>query len=210
MASITPRSTKAFNPTAPGILVSLWGGMGYCGRAGALWLLLGLSLTAVAWASAFKVQNATTRLERGVYRLYAKIDYSLSQAPLDALRNGVPLTFRLQMEVLRKREWLWDETVARFSQQYKLEYHVLTRQYVVTNHYSEERKSFPDAGKALGHLGEVENLPFIDAELLEPDETYYGRLRVTLDLDGLPAPLLLVAYLSEDWFMAGDWYTWPM
>ncbi|MCP5419435.1 MAG: DUF4390 domain-containing protein [Gammaproteobacteria bacterium] len=185
-------------------------GTGVFRRAGWVWLLLGLSLTTVAWASTFKVQNATTRLERGVYKLYAKIDYTLSKAPLEALHNGVPLTFRLQMEVLRKREWLWDETVASFSQLYELEYHVLARQYVVTNHYNDERKSFPDAGSALSFLGDIRNLPFLDAGMLQADETYYGRVRVSLDLDNLPAPLLLVAYLSEDWFLNGNWYTWPM
>lgn len=185
--------------------------MSYFRRTGGFWLLLGLSLTmTLAWASTFKIESATTRLERGIYRLYARIDYSLSQDPIEALENGVPLTFNLQLEVLRKREWLWDETVAGFTQQHQLKYHVLTRQYVVTNHLKEARKSFPDLDSALDFLGNVENLALLEEDLLNPDETYYGRLRVTLDLGDLPAPLLLVAYLSEDWYLAGEWYIWPM
>jgi len=173
-------------------------------------LLVGLSLAMTGWASSFKVVNASTRLDNEIYRLYAQIDYQLSQAPLEALQNGVPLTFSVQVEIIRKREWLWDEVLATRIQQFTLAYHALSRQYVVTNLNREDSKSFPDATTAFDFLGSIDNLPLVNAGLLNAEEIYYARLRTTLDLEKLPAPLLLVAYLSDDWYLDGEWYTWPL
>ncbi|MEE4377266.1 MAG: DUF4390 domain-containing protein [Candidatus Competibacteraceae bacterium] len=175
-----------------------------------LCLLVGLSLTANGWASSFKVVNASTRLDNEIYRLYAQLDYQLSQAPLEALQNGVPLTFSQQVELIRKREWLWDEVLTTRIQRFTLAYHALSRQYVVTDLDREVSKSFPDATAAFDFLGNIDNLPLVNSKVLNAQEIYYVRLRTTLDLEKLPVPLLLVAYLSDDWYLSGEWYTWPL
>jgi hypothetical protein len=51
----------------------------------------------------FEVISASTRLEGGVYRLSAQIEYRFSNPALEALQNGVPLTVELEMEVRRRR-----------------------------------------------------------------------------------------------------------
>ncbi|NJN45409.1 MAG: DUF4390 domain-containing protein [Candidatus Competibacteraceae bacterium] len=179
-------------------------------RLGWLCLLVGLAWGTLGWASSFKVVNASTRLDNEIYRLYAQIEYQLSQAPLEALQNGVPLTFSLEVEVIRKREWLWDEVLATRDQQFTLAYHALSRQYVVTDLNRADSKSFPDAARAFEFLGSIDNLPLVNSGILNTEEIYYARLRTTLDLEKLPAPLLLVAYLSDDWYLSGEWYTWPL
>ena len=93
---------------------------------GALVLLALLGMRS-AWAAGFEVRAASTRLEQGVYRLNASIEYRFSNAALDALRNGVPLTVELQMEVRRRRPWVWDETVYTLAQRYRIEYRPLRR-----------------------------------------------------------------------------------
>lgn len=174
-------------------------------------LLLSLLLmVSGAWAAGFKVVNAATWLDQDVYRLNATIDYQLSPATLDALENGVPLTLQLQMEVLRKRTWLWDETVASLQQRFRLEYHALARQYLVTNLNSGELKSFPTQGTATEFLGRIHNFPLLDSSLLQNGEEYYGRLRASLDIEALPAPLRPLAYLSGKWRLTSEWYVWPL
>ncbi len=74
-------------------------------------LLATLLMASIAWAAGFDVISASTRLEGGVYRLNAQIQYRFSEAARDALQNGVPLTIALEMEVRRRRPWVWDETV---------------------------------------------------------------------------------------------------
>ena len=181
------------------------------GRALRLWaLLLGLVWTLSGHAAGFEVLSAATRLEGGVYRLDARIEYRFSAAALEALQNGVPLTVDIEMEVRRRRSWLWDETVYALTQRFQLEYHALSRQYLVGNLNSGERRAFPTRAAALGFMGRIQDFPLLDRSLLTGNERYEGALRVLLDIESLPAPLRLLAYLSDDWRLASEWRIWPL
>lgn len=172
-------------------------------------LLVLLRVTDVQ-AAGFDVIEASTRLGDGVYRLNAQIEYSFSEPALDALQNGVPLTIELLMEVRRRRSWVWDETVYSLVQRFRLEYHALSRQYLVHNLNSGERRNFSTRPAALRFMGRIHEFPLLDRSLLAPDRRYEGALRAQLALDTLPTPLRLFAYLSEDWQLASEWYTWPL
>ena len=172
-------------------------------------LLVLLRVTDVQ-AAGFDVIEASTRLGDGVYRLNAQIEYSFSEPALDALQNGVPLTIELLMEVRRRRSWVWDETVYSLVQRFRLEYHALSRQYLVHNLNSGERRNFSTRLAALRFMGRIHEFPLLDRSLLAPDRRYEGALRVQLALDTLPTPLRLFAYLSEDWQLTSEWYTWPL
>lgn len=175
------------------------------------WTLLWMALwTAGAGAAGFDIVSATTRLDGGVYRLNARIDYRFSPPALDALQNGVPLIVELEMEVRRRRAWVWDEAVYTLTQRFRLEYHALSRQYLVSNLNSGERRGFPTRSSALQFMGQISDFPLLDQGLLVPGERYEGALRVQLDREALPAPLRLVAYLSDDWRLSSEWHTWPL
>jgi hypothetical protein len=178
-------------------------------RARLLTLLLGLLWAIGGHAAGFEVIDAATRLEGGVYRLNARIEYRFSKAALEALQNGVPLTVDIDMEVRRRRPWVWDETVYALTQRFQLEYHALSRQYLVNNLNSGERRAFPTQTAALGFMGRIQDFPLLDRSLLAETERYEGALRVRLDIEALPAPLRLFAYLSDDWRLASEWRTWP-
>lgn len=174
-------------------------------------LLFGLLLMmAPLYAAGFRVLSAETYLDRGVYRLNARVDYQFSQGLLEALQNGVPLILKLRMEVMSRREWLWDEPIARVNQRFSLEYHALARQYVVTNLNSGELKSFPNRTAAVEFLGRLNNFPLLDRSLLKAGENYYVRLSASLEIEALPTPLRLTAYLSGDWLLNSEWYTCPL
>ncbi len=186
--------------------------MPVCALTGIRWLaLLAALLTGPAvWAAGFDVISAATRLEGGVYRLNARIQYRFSGAAREALQNGVPLTIALEMEVRRQRPWLWDETVYTLAQRFRLEYHTLSRQYLVRNLNSGERRAFPTREGALQYMGQITDFPMLDKGLLNPNERYQGALRARLDLDALPTPLRLFAYISDDWRLASEWRTWRL
>lgn len=173
-------------------------------------LLLGLLWASGGWAAGFEVTNAATRLEGGVYRLNAQIEYRLSKAALEALQNGVPLIVDIEIEVRRRRSWLWDETVHALTQRFRLEYHELSQQYLVSNLNSGERRAFPTRTAALGFMGRIQDFPLLDRSLLAENERYEGALRVRLDIEALPAPLRLLAYLSDDWRLTSEWHAWPL
>lgn len=180
-------------------------------RLVALLSLLSLLLGASgAWAAEFRVLDTATRLENGVYRLDARLEYRFSRAALEALQNGVPLTVDIQMEVRRHRSWLWNETVYALTQRFQLEYRPLSRQYLVSNRNSGERQTFTSQDAALQFMGQIRDFPLLDQSLLTQDAQYEGAIRAVLALDALPAPLRLMAYLSEDWRLASAWRVWPL
>lgn len=171
--------------------------------------LLSLVSTA-ARADAFTIEHAYTSLENHVYHLSASIDYSFTHDALEALDNGVPLTLQLDIEVLRPRWWWWDKDVASLEQRYQLQYHALTKKYIVINLNSGAQHSYTTLPSALSALGNIENLPILDDNLLAPGKSYRARMRVRLDIEALPAPLRPLAYISSQWRLDSEWYTWSL
>ncbi len=158
----------------------------------------------------FRVINARTQLVNGVYRLQARMDLVMSPETLEALTSGVPLTFVVDMEVSRHRHWLWNTTVAQLEQRYRLEYHSLTDLFLVTNLTTGIQDSHYNLESALKELGRIDGFPLLDHRLLANRERYQAQLRVRLDVEALPAPLRVSAYVSPEWRLTSPWYNWPL
>lgn len=180
------------------------------------WLLIGwlglclpLSLSA-AEEGYFSVRDARTELRDGVYLLDANIDFDLSGEALDALHSGLPLVIKIEIKVEREREWLWKETVAEVRQRYRLQFHALSDRYVVHNLNTDARSSFAELEDALYTIGAVRAFPMLDRRLLDPEAEYIASLRATLDVEELPTPMRLWAYVSEQWRLDSEWYQWSL
>jgi hypothetical protein len=176
-------------------------------------LLLSLCCLVAAsqtWARETRITDARTLLVDNVYRLGARVDFDFNDTLYGALHNGVPLLIELRIEVLRDREWLWPELIAELSQRFKLEYHALSRRYMVNNFSTGSQHSFPALHDALAYIGDVYDLPLIDAQLLKPDEKYYVRMRADIDVEALPTPVRAWAYLGSEWSLKSKWYRWQL
>ena len=190
-------------------------GPGYRSIAAALlWMLLCNHALAQDDASTgrFDVRSAYTQVLDGVYHVSAQIDYGLTQPAIDALRNGVPLTFKLDIEVSRKRRWMPDVTEHELLQRYELSFHALSERYIVRNLNSGEQHSFDTLSSALVGLGDIDRLPVLDASLLKDDKDYRIGMRATLDIKSLSGPLRLLASLFRfnDWRLTSNWHTWAL
>ncbi len=172
--------------------------------------LPGLAPAAGDDGALFSVERAGTRLVEDVYRLDAYIDYRFSPAVLDALENGVPLTVEVRVEVIRPRWWWWDAEVAVVSQHSLLQFHALSRQYLLTSLNTGAQLSFSRLQAALEAMGTLSDIPLLDRKLLAPEVQYQARLRAQLDIESLPSPLRPVAYLSTEWRLASEWFEWPL
>lgn len=208
MASITRASTNGISTVAlPHGGHGRWAGLLLC-------LLLCLAATTVradtVRDSSFEVREARSLLVDGVYRVSAQVDYRLGDQALEALRHGVPLVLEIRIQVYRQREWLWNEQVAQLRQRYQLRYHALSQRYLVLSFNTGVQQSFQRLDDALHSVGMLYDLPLLDARLLAEDGRYELRLRADLDIEELPTPIRLWAYLSSGWAVTSDWYTWPL
>ena len=163
-----------------------------------------------SWARETRIVDTRTLLVDGVYRLGAHVDFDFNDTLHDALHNGVPLLIELRIEVLRDRRWLWSETIAELRQRFKLEFHALSRRYLVENFSTGGQHSFATLNEALNYIGNIYDLPLIDAQLLGSRHRYLVRMRADIDVEALPTPVRLWAYLGSEWSLKSKWFEWQL
>ncbi len=179
-------------------------------KLAALCLCLMVAAPPAAAKGEFLVRNAVAFERDGVYYINASIDYELNDFAIEALESGVALTFEVRLEVERSRRWRPDKEVAELLQLYELQFHALSERYIVRNLNSGEQNTYLTLGGALGALGQIENLPLLDAALLKPERIYEVRLKAVLDIRSFPGPLRLVSAFFGDWRLASRWYEWRL
>jgi hypothetical protein len=158
----------------------------------------------------FDVLSAATMIDDQVLRLDASFDLQFGDALDEALHSGVSLFLLVEIEALRKRDYVWSESIARVEQRYQINYHALTEQYVLRNINSGVRFKFPNFESLQRVVSTLVDFPFLDLGLLDYDSEYFGRIRIGLDSDQFPTPLKLMSYFSSDWDPQSEWYTWPL
>lgn len=177
---------------------------------GVLLLVFALLLPGLLQAKGFTIRSVETRLQEGVYLLNTRIDFAFSEEAQKALQSGIPIIILLDIELEKERNWWWNKTVATLQQGYLLLYHALTEKYIVNNLNSGAQYDYTSLDATLSALGRINGLPLIDSALLAKGSTYRIKVRVHLDIESLPAPMRPLAYISSDWQLASDWYTWPL
>ena len=165
---------------------------------------------AAAEKGRFAVHTAYTELIDGVYFLNADVEFSLDEPSLKALEASLPLTIRFEMEIIRDRRFIWDETIARLEHVDQIAYHPLSQRYLVREFATGEVESFASYRAAIARLGQVSDIPLINQALLDPDAKYRVRIRAVLDLSEYSAPLRLYASFWQDWTIRSDWYEWAL
>ena len=158
----------------------------------------------------FYVLFSETEMVEKVVRLDAGFDLKLSPELIEAISKGVPITINIEMEVLRKRGFWLDDEVARVTQRYTITYNDLTRSYGLDNLNSGTHFNLPTLDSTLWVISALSDFPFLDTSLLDPEASYYYRIRLGVDVESLPVPLRAMAYLFSSWHLTSDWYTWPL
>jgi hypothetical protein len=80
-------------------------------------------------AQGIEVKSASFNAGDDYYVLEAQFDIALTHTLEEALNKGVSLYFLLEFELIRPRWYCSNERVIGFSQQHRLSYNALTRQY---------------------------------------------------------------------------------
>lgn len=164
----------------------------------------------LALASGFKVSSVQPRASGQTLHLNGSADLTLTPEVEEAIGNGIPVEIVLDFRLYRDRALMWDERVASWTLRRELRYHALTGQYLINAMPGGPvaRESFTSINEALAHTGSLTDvtLPLL-APLLSGAEYYLG-VRVSLDIEALPALLRPLAYTSRAWDLNSGWSTW--
>jgi len=165
-------------------------------------LALGLILVAtpaIAQPGEFSVDEINPRVEDNLLAVDARIEYALGDTVIEALENGVELVITQTLRLERKRWWWSNATVINQQRRYRLQYHAISRRYVLTRLANGDSRSFRNLDSLLARLGNIEAWPVIHDDQLNASGHYDVVLMTQLELDTLPRLLRTVALVNADW-----------
>ena len=172
-----------------------------------LWLL---PFSGYADEFAAEVKQAKITLQSNSYVLSADIVYQLSEKAKEALQNGVPLFWNIQVKMLQHRNVLWDKTLVDTAIRYRIQYHALLNMYRVRNEGNGKVYNFSTLSAALDLMSAVRNFRVIEKAELAPEKQYLCAVKVNFDREALPLPLRPIAYIDPQWYLSSDWTLWPL
>ena len=181
------------------------------------WLVVVLTVLFISWpdfsaaddSGEFLVEDAHAWSDAGMQMLDARFAIRLSSGAREALENSVPLVLELHVQLVKTHKWFWDSVEVDLTQRRQLEYHALSRSYLVKNLNAGTQSNYRRLEDALLAAGTIENLVLTDAQL-QPEQRYIVRIRGSLDVESLPTPVRLLAYVSSAWDMQSEWYSWQL
>jgi hypothetical protein len=172
------------------------------------WLMLLVCLPVLAWAAEIEVIDPQITATDDGYVLSADFKFELNQRLEDAVSKGLMLHFVADFELNRGRWYWFDEKVVTRSQDYRLSYHALTRQYRVST--GGLHQSFASLNEALAMLSRLRGWLVVDKGdlLVRPGEPYQAAIRLRLDITQLPRPFQITSLGNKDWNLASDRKAW--
>jgi len=169
-----------------------------------------LPFSGYAGEFAAEVKQAEITMQGDSTMLSADIVYQLSEKAMDALQNGVPLFWDIQVKMLQHLDFFWDKTLIETAIRYRLQYHALLNMYRVRNEGSGDVYNFSTLSAALDLMSAVRDFRLLEKARLDSEKQYLVAVRVNFDRDALPLPLRPIAYIDPQWYLSSDWTLWPL
>ena len=159
-----------------------------------------------------EVRSAYVNVDQGVFQLFARVAYPVNDDIRAALKDGLMLTFDLDVVVSRERRFWMDETVAEYTLKRELIYHAVSDRYVTRDldARSTEQRSYATLEEALEALGTVEAWPFLVSPQLSMNRQYRVSLRAGVRRGHLPDTLRVLLFWTDDWHRESDWFSWSL
>ncbi|WP_153719384.1 DUF4390 domain-containing protein [Spiribacter salilacus] len=164
-----------------------------------VWALAGTALS----SGDFRVDNIVPRFEAELLSMDAQLTYRLSEKADQALTNGLPLEIQQTLQVQRKRKWWFNAAVVTQQRHYRIQFHALSRRYVLTRLETGASRSFRDRQALLSALGRIEGWPVMRESAVQALGPIQLRLTTKLVRDALPRVLRMAAWLDADWQLRG-------
>lgn len=157
------------------------------------------------------------QLQSGVFKtldlmLSLKSKIVMSEAQEQMLFNGIPLTFVYDIRIEEKGFWgFWKGRHYLKEIRYLLFYHGLSKQFVVRDLETKKQHSYPTLSLALLSISTLTDVDFrITDEAGIRLDRFQGQAKLWLDIEALPTPLRIPAYLSKHWWLNSSWFKWEL
>jgi len=170
--------------------------------------------TAAARADALdgvlEVQSAFVNLNDGVYQLHARVKYPANEQTVVALRDGVSLSYDLDVEIARARRFWLDAEVSTLTLRRELMFHAVSERYVVRDPRSGAQSSYATLEGALESLGTVDGWPILVASQVPKDGDYRVSVRASVRRGRLTDALRVLLFWNDGWQRESEWYSWSL
>ena len=162
-------------------------------------------LVAAGPARAEEIEVRELALRRVEEGLALDVDFAFELTPrlAEVVANGVPLYFRVEFELTRRRWYWFDESTASRSLSLRLSYHALSKQYRLSTGLLQQ--SFATLEEALNVLMRVRNWLVVDRAVRFADSDYEAAVRMRLDTAQLPKPFQLSALTGRELQLESAW-----
>ena len=156
------------------------------------------------------VNDLSSNVLDKIIRVDCDIQYGLDDSVKEALRNGIEMSFLLEIELRQQHHYWLDPLVNNLSREFRVKYHALSKQYVMIEMGSHKERSFPDLYSAFYYQRKIHNAELASIDSLDVEQEYYFRVRARLLSEKLPLPLRIKSYVSSNWRPSSGWTVWPM
>jgi hypothetical protein len=160
-----------------------------------------------------EVRSAYVSVEQGVFQLYARVVYPVNDDIRAALKDGLTLTFDLDVVIDRERRFWMDATVEELKLQRELSYHAVSDRYVtrgVDPRTSSEQHSYATLEEALEALGTIDAWPILVTPKLSANRQYRVSLRAGIRRGRLSDTLRVLLFWTDDWHRESEWFSWSL
>jgi hypothetical protein len=160
-----------------------------------------------------EVRSAYVNVDQGVFQLFARVAYPVNDDIRAALKDGLMLTFDLDVIVSRERRFWVDETIAEYTLKRELLYHAVSDRYVardVDARNTTEQHSYATLEEALEALGTMDAWPFLVSPQLSANRQYRVSLRAGVRRGRLPDTLRVLLFWTDDWHRESEWFSWSL
>ena len=129
-----------------------------------------------------------------------QFEIQVSQKVIDAIDNGIVITFVYQAKLFQTIDWWLDTVVESKIKTFEVRYFSLSKQYQLHHIKSKNKLSFVTLEQLLQHLGQ--QTTFIYHANYQAD---YLETRIFLDKQALPSIMQLPNVFDADWNLNSDW-----
>ena len=166
-------------------------------------LLLASFAACAARADEIEVRDVSLRATEEGLVLDADFAFELTPRLAEVVANGVPLYFRVEFELIRRRWYWFDDTTAVRRLQVRLSYHALSRQYRLSTGLLQQ--NFATLEEALNVLKRVRNWLVVERSVSLSGD-YEASVRMRHDVSLLPKPFQLSALTARDLHLDSAWH----